>query len=71
MKILGIAGSLRSGSVNAQLLQLAAETLPDGVELAVWEGLREIPPFDQDTEETPVGRGRGVPLGRRRAPTRC
>ncbi len=53
MKILGIAGSLRSGSVNAQLLQLAAETLPDGVELAVWEGLREIPPFDQDTEETP------------------
>jgi chromate reductase len=53
MKILGIAGSLRAGSVNAQLLQLAAETLPDGVELAVWEGLREIPPFDQDTEETP------------------
>jgi chromate reductase len=53
MKILGIAGSLRSGSVNAHLLQLAAETLPDGVEFAVWEGLREIPPFDQDTEETP------------------
>jgi len=53
MQILGIAGSLRSGSVNAQLLQLAAETLPDGVELAVWEGLRDIPPFDQDTEETP------------------
>ena len=53
MKILGIAGSLRSGSVNAQLLSLAADTLPDGVELAVWEGLRDIPPFDQDTEETP------------------
>jgi chromate reductase len=53
LKILGIAGSLRSGSANAQLLQLAAETLPDGVDLAVWEGLREIPPFDQDTEETP------------------
>ena len=53
MKILGIAGSLRSGSVNAQLLHLLAESLPDGVELAVWEGLREIPPFDEDTEETP------------------
>ena len=53
MQILGIAGSLRSGSVNAQLLHLAADTLPDGVELAVWEGLREVPPFDQDTEETP------------------
>jgi len=53
MQILGIAGSLRSGSINAQLLQLAAGTLPDGVEFAVWEGLRDVPPFDQDTEETP------------------
>ena len=53
MQILAIAGSLRSGSVNAQLLQLAAETVPGGVELAVWKGLREIPPFDQDTEEIP------------------
>ncbi len=53
MRILGIAGSLRTGSVNEQLLQLAGETLPDGVEFAVWEGLRDIPPFDQDTEETP------------------
>jgi len=53
MEILGIAGSLRSGSVNAQLLQLAALTLPGGVEFAVWEGLDEIPPFDEDTEEIP------------------
>ena len=53
MKILGIAGSLRSGSYNGQLLQLAAETLPDGVELAVWEGLRDLPAFDEDTEGTP------------------
>ena len=53
MQILGIAGSLRSGSVNEKLLELAAETLPDGVELAVWKGLRDVPPFDQDAEETP------------------
>ena len=53
MQILGIAGSLRSGSINAQLLQLVAGTLPDGVEFAVWEGLRDVPPFDADTEETP------------------
>jgi len=54
MKILGIAGSLRAGSYNRQLLELAAENLPGGVELAVWEGLRELPPFDEDEEETPA-----------------
>jgi chromate reductase len=53
MKILGIAGSLRAGSYNRQLLQLAADDLADGVELVAWEGLRELPAFDEDTEETP------------------
>jgi len=53
MKILGIAGSLRSGSYNRQLLQLAADNLPDGVELAVWEGLRDLPAFDEDEESAP------------------
>ena len=51
MTLLGIAGSLRAGSHNAQLLRLAAEELPDGVELAVFDGLAEIPPFDQDLED--------------------
>jgi chromate reductase len=49
--ILGIAGSVRSGSHNAQLLRLAAEELPDGVELEVFDGLAEIPAFDQDLED--------------------
>ena len=50
MKILGIAGSLRAGSYNRQLLDLAAANLPDGFELAVWEGLRDLPAFDEDAE---------------------
>lgn len=52
MKILGIAGSLREGSYNRQLLRLAADNLPDGVELAVWEGLGDLPAFDEDDEGT-------------------
>jgi chromate reductase len=52
MKILGIAGSLRAGSYNRRLLQLAADNLPDGVDYAVWDGLRELPAFDEDEENT-------------------
>ncbi len=52
MRILGINGSLRSGSYNGRLLRLAGDTLPDGAELAVWEGLREMPAFDEDLEDT-------------------
>jgi chromate reductase len=49
--ILGIAGSLRAGSQNMQLLRLAAEELPAGIELVVFDGLAEIPAFDQDLED--------------------
>jgi chromate reductase len=48
MRILGISGSLRAGSHNTQLLRLAAEELPEDVELEVYDELAEIPPFDQD-----------------------
>ncbi len=51
MTILGIAGSLRAGSHNAQLLRLAAEELPHGVELVVFDGLAEIPAYDADLED--------------------
>jgi chromate reductase len=52
MQILGIVGSLRAGSYNRDLVRLAADNLPDGVELAVWEGLRDLPAFDEDNENT-------------------
>ena len=48
MRILGISGSLRAGSHNTQLLRLAAEELPEGVELELYEDLASIPAFDQD-----------------------
>ena len=51
MTILGIAGSLRSGSHNAQLLRLAAEVLPEDLELVVFDGLAAIPAFDHDLED--------------------
>jgi chromate reductase len=51
--ILGISGSLRWNSLNTELLRLAAEELPEGAELDLWEGLRSIPPYDADLEGDP------------------
>ena len=50
MRVLGISGSLRRGSLNSALLRAAAERLPAGAELVEFEGLREIPPYDADLE---------------------
>jgi len=50
MKLLGIVGSLRADSYNAMLLRAAADQLPDGVELTVFEDLRSIPAYDEDLE---------------------
>lgn len=55
MRVLGISGSLRGGSLNSALLRAAAERLPAGAELVEFERLRDVPPYDEDVElaETP------------------
>lgn len=50
MRVLGISGSLRRGSLNSALLRAAAERLPGGAELVEFERLREVPPYDEDVE---------------------
>ena len=50
MHILGIVGSLRRDSHNRRLMAAAAALLPPEVGLEVYEGLRDIPAFDQDLE---------------------
>jgi chromate reductase len=51
MRVLGLSGSLRAGSYNTQLLRAAEEVLPEDVELELYDGLRELPPYDQDVED--------------------
>ena len=55
MRILGVSGSLRDGSFNTSLLRAAAEAAPDGVELELWNGLAELPLYDDalDTDDAP------------------
>jgi chromate reductase len=52
MKVLGLSGSLRAGSHNQKLLSAAGELLPPEAELTVFDGLKLIPPFDEDDEHT-------------------
>lgn len=53
MRILGISGSLRRDSHNTALLRAAAQMLPPGVELVLYDGLKAIPPYDDDELATP------------------
>ena len=50
LKILGIAGSLRAASLNARLIDAAAELAPAGMHVQRWHALGEVPPFDEDLE---------------------
>jgi chromate reductase len=50
MKVLGISGSLRSDSHNGKLLRAAAELFPNDVEVEIWDGLRDVPPYDEDDD---------------------
>ena len=54
MRVLGISGSLRRDSYNSGLLRAAAELLPSGAELEVFDGLKAIPPYDADDDVDPA-----------------
>jgi len=54
MKILGISGSLRADSLNTQLLRAVAELVDADVEFEVWDGLKAVPPYDEDDEAGPA-----------------
>ncbi len=54
MTILGISGSLRRDSYNTKLLRAAGELLLDDVEFVVWDGLKAVPPYDEDDDREPA-----------------
>jgi len=56
MKVLAVSGSLRRDSYNTKLLRAAEELLPPDVELELYEGLKEVPPYDEDDDGHPAPR---------------
>jgi len=53
MRVLGIAGSLRSASYNRGLLRAAQQLAPDGVEVDLLD-IRDLPFYDGDVEAAGV-----------------
>jgi NAD(P)H-dependent FMN reductase len=52
--ILAISGSLRAASSNKALLLAAAALAPAGVRVELFDGIRELPHFDPDTDVEPA-----------------
>jgi chromate reductase len=53
MRVLAISGSLRDASYNTALLRALREEAPEGVEIELYDGLKQIPPYDADDDVVP------------------
>lgn len=45
-----MVGSLRAGSVNRQLAETAAHVAPEGAEVTIFEGLADVPFYNEDID---------------------
>ena len=50
IKVLGLVGSLRAASINRQIAELASEAAPDGVAVTIFEGLGDLPFYNEDID---------------------
>jgi chromate reductase len=48
IRVAGIVGSLREGSLNKGLLRAAVELAPSGMEIQIYTRLGDIPPYNDD-----------------------
>jgi chromate reductase len=48
--VCGIAGSLRRASYNRALLRAAQELAPEGMEIRIFDGIGDLPLYDEDVE---------------------
>ncbi|MFJ9722319.1 NADPH-dependent FMN reductase [Streptomyces sp. NPDC101209] len=50
VRILALVGSLRAGSTNRQLAEAAVKFAPEGADVEIFEGLSEIPFYNEDID---------------------
>jgi NAD(P)H-dependent FMN reductase len=51
IKVLALVGSLRTASINRQIAELATEVAPDGVTVTVFEGLGDLPFYNEEIDD--------------------
>lgn len=51
IKVLALVGSLRAASINRQIAELAAAVAPDGVTVTVFEGLGDLPFYNEEIDD--------------------
>ncbi|OBH30711.1 FMN reductase [Mycobacterium sp. E1715] len=51
IKVLALVGSLRTASINRQIAELAADIAPEGVSVTVFEGLAELPFYNEEIDD--------------------
>jgi NAD(P)H-dependent FMN reductase len=51
IKILALVGSLRAASINRKVAELAAAVAPDGVTVTIFEGLGELPFYNEEVDD--------------------
>ncbi|WP_067692918.1 NAD(P)H-dependent oxidoreductase [Nocardia jejuensis] len=49
-RLLALVGSLRAASINRRLAEAAVRTAPEGVDIAIYEGLSDIPFYNEDLD---------------------
>ncbi|SON62670.1 Chromate reductase [Mycobacterium simulans] len=51
IEVLALVGSLRAESINRRIAELAADVAPDGVAVTVFEGLADLPFYNEDIDD--------------------
>jgi NAD(P)H-dependent FMN reductase len=50
-KVLALVGSLRAASINREIAELATEVAPDGVTVTIFEGLGDLPFYNEEIDD--------------------
>ena len=53
MNVLGMCASLRKGSYNKLLLENTIKLMPPDISIEIYDGMRDLPYYDQDFENDP------------------